>query len=160
MNATPTTPQSVQEQLTYLKLPFMREHFETLAKEATQAHWGHVQYLAALIEGEALDRQQRATERRLRLARFPVIKTLESFQWSWPRKINRLQVQNLFRLKFVEDKANVIVLGGVGLGQDPSSYRAGLCRLLEGVLGALRHRRGGDQYPRRRPEHRPLETGA
>jgi DNA replication protein DnaC len=38
-----------------------------------------MQYLIALIEGEALDRQQRAIERRIRLARFPVIKTLESF---------------------------------------------------------------------------------
>ena len=36
---------------------------------------------------------------------------------SWPRKINRLQVQNLFRLKFIEDNANVIFLGGVGLGK-------------------------------------------
>ena len=132
MNATPTTPQRVQEQMTYLKLPFMREHFEPLAKEATQAHWGHVQYLAALIEGEALDRQQRAIERRIRLARFPVIKTLESFQWSWPRKINRLQVQNLFRLKFVEDKANVIVLGGVGLGKTHLATALGYAACLKG----------------------------
>jgi DNA replication protein DnaC len=55
--------------------------------------------------------------RRIRLARFPVTKTLESFQWTWPRKINRLQVQNLFRLRFIEEKANVIFLGGVGLGK-------------------------------------------
>jgi DNA replication protein DnaC len=132
MNVTPTTPQSVQEQLTYLKLPFMREHFEPLAKEAAQAHWGHVDYLAALVEGEALDRQQRAIERRIRLARFPVIKTLESFQWTWPRKINRLQVQNLFRLKFVEDKANVIVLGGVGLGKTHLATALGYAACLKG----------------------------
>ena len=117
MSASPATPERVQEQLTYLKLPFIREHFEPLAKEAAQAHWGHVDYLAGLVEGEALDRQQRAIVRRIRQARFPVIKTLESFQWTWPRKINRLQVQNLFRLKFIEDKANVIILGGVGLGK-------------------------------------------
>jgi DNA replication protein DnaC len=79
MNVTPTTPQSVQEQLTYLKLPFIREHFEPLAKEAAQAQWGHVEYLAGLIEGEALDRQQRAIQRRIKQARFPLIKTLESF---------------------------------------------------------------------------------
>jgi DNA replication protein DnaC len=76
MSATPTTSRRVQEQLTYLKLPFMRKHFEHLAKEAAQAHWGHLDYLARLIEGEALDRQQRVIERGLRLARFPVIKTL------------------------------------------------------------------------------------
>ena len=128
----PTKSDTLQEQLMYLKLPFVREHFEPLAKEAAQAHWGHVDYLAGLIEGEALDRQQRAIERRIRLARFPVIKTLESFQWNWPRKINRLQVQNLFRLKFVEDKANVILLGRVGLGKTHLASALGYAACLKG----------------------------
>lgn len=132
MSALPATPERVQEQLTYLKLPFIREHFEPLAKQAAQAHWGHVDYLAGLVEGEALDRQQRAIGRRIRQARFPVIKTLESFQWTWPRKINRLQVQNLFRLKFVEDKANVIILGGVGLGKTHLATALGYAACLKG----------------------------
>jgi DNA replication protein DnaC len=132
MSTSPATSERVQEQLTYLKLPFMREHFEPLAKEAAQAHQGHVDYLAGLVEGEALDRQQRAIVRRIRQARFPVIKTLDSFQWTWPRKINRLQVQNLFRLKFVEDKVNVIVLGGVGLGKTHLATALGYAACLKG----------------------------
>jgi len=132
MSTSPATSERVQEQLTYLKLPFIREHFESLAKEAAQAHRGHVDYLAGLVEGEALDRQQRAIVRRIRQARFPVIKTLDSFQWTWPRKINRLQVQNLFRLKFVEDKANVIVLGGVGLGKTHLATALGYAACLKG----------------------------
>ena len=132
MSASSATPERVQEHLRYLKLPFIRKHFEPLAKEAAQAHWGHVDYLAGLIEGEALDRQQRAIQRRIRQAHFPVIKTLESFQWTWPRKINRLQVQNLFRLKFVEDKANVIVLGGVGLGKTHLATALGYAACLKG----------------------------
>ena len=59
-------------------------------------------------------------------ARLPVIKTLESFRWDWPKKINRAQVQNLFRLGFVESKANVVLMGGVGLGTMPGG---GLCRV-------------------------------
>ncbi len=113
----PPTPDKLPEHLDYLKLVFVREHYEPLAKEAAEAHWGHVQYLASLVEGEALERRQRSIQRRIRQARFPVVKTLEPFQWTWPRKINRLQVQNLFRLRFIEDKANVIFLGGVGLGK-------------------------------------------
>jgi DNA replication protein DnaC len=103
--------------LEYLKLNFVREHYESVAKEAAEAHWGHVDYLAGLIEGEALERRQRSIERRIRQARFPVVKTLAPFQWTWPRKINRLQVQNLFRLRFIKDQSNVIFLGGVGLGK-------------------------------------------
>jgi DNA replication protein DnaC len=113
----PPASDTLPAHLHSLKLVFVREHYETLAREAAADHWGHVDYLAGLIEGEALQRQQRSIQRRIHQARFPVIKTLEPFQWTWPRKINRLQVQNLFRLKFIEDNANVIFLGGVGLGK-------------------------------------------
>ena len=60
-------------------------------------------------------RQQRAVERRVRAARFPVLKNLDQFHWDWPKKINELQVKNLLRLSFVEKKTNVILMGGVGL---------------------------------------------
>ena len=70
-----------------------------------------------LAEGEALRRKDRATQRRLQAARFPVIKTLEQFDWAWPTKINRPHVQNLFRLSFLQDKANIIFMGGAGLGK-------------------------------------------
>ena len=73
--------------------------------------------MSRLVEGEALARLDRATQKRLRDARFPVVKTLEQFDWSWPKKINRAQVQNLFRLAWVNDHANVVLLGGVGLGK-------------------------------------------
>ncbi len=108
---------NLEQNLTYLKLPFIRDNFESLAKEAAQKKWSHVQYLARLIEGEADFRHDRAIQRRIRFARFPVLKTLDQFQWTWPKDINRLQVQNLFRMQFVKDKANVIFLGGVGLGK-------------------------------------------
>lgn len=56
-------------------------------------------------------------QRRIRMAKFPVIKTMDNFNWSWPKKINRLQIENLFRLKFIEKKSNVIFIGPVGVGK-------------------------------------------
>jgi len=111
------TPDELGQQLAYLKLPYMQEHCEELATQAAEHQWSHVDFLARLIEGEAACRQDRARHRRIQQARFPVVKSLEQFDFTWPVKINRLQVQNLFRLKFIEDKANVIVIGGVGLGK-------------------------------------------
>ena len=73
--------------------------------------------LSRLVEGEALRRKDRATQRRIQVARFPVIKSLEQFNWTWPKKINRPHVQNLFRLSFLKDKANIIFMGGAGLGK-------------------------------------------
>jgi len=130
----PTIQRSNLEQnLTYLKLPFIRDNFESLAKEAAQKKWSHVQYLARLIEGEADFRHDRAIQRRIRLARFPVLKTLDQFQWTWPKDIiNRLQVQNLFRMQFVKDKANVIFLGGVGLGKTHLASALGYAACLKG----------------------------
>jgi DNA replication protein DnaC len=109
--------EALRQQLTLLKMPFAREHFEPLALEAAAQHCSHVGYFARLIEGEAAWREDRSVRRRVRLARFPVIKTLEQFDWNWPKKINRLQVQNLFRLAFLEHNANVIFLGTVGVGK-------------------------------------------
>lgn len=107
----------LEAHLTYLKLADIQAQYEPLATEATTKHWPHVEYLHRLLEGECRARQQRAIERRVREARFPVMKTLDQFRWDWPKKINELQIKNLFRLTFVEKKTNVIVMGGVGLGK-------------------------------------------
>ena len=103
--------------LHYLKLSYFHEYHQALAKEAVEKNWTQLDYLGRLTEGEVLRRQDRAAQRRLQGARFPFLKTLEQFNWSWPKKINRLQVQNLFRLSFLKDKANVIFMGGAGLGK-------------------------------------------
>ena len=96
--------QTLIENLKALKLRFIRENYEPMATQAAHKQWSHVQYLAELIDAEAKQRQDRAVQRRIRMARFPQIKTLEQFKWSWPKKINRLQVQNLFRLNFRRKK--------------------------------------------------------
>ena len=128
----PGVPELLSAYLEYLRLPYIREHYEALAKEAAELGWSHVQYLERLIEGEAHLREDRRIHRRIRLARFPVIKTLDQFNWSWPKKINRLQVQNLFRLAFIEEKANAIFLAGVGLGKSHLSIALGHTACLQG----------------------------
>jgi len=104
-------------QLLYLKLSFFREYHQSLAKEAVEKNWTQLDFLSRLAEGETLRRKDHATQRRIKAARFPVIKTIEQFNWNWPKKINRPQVQNLFRFSFAKEKANVIFIGGVGLGK-------------------------------------------
>jgi len=125
-------PHSLLEQLlTYLKLSFMQAHYQDLAAQAAKKHWAHVDYLAKLADGEAALRRDRSIQRRIRLARFPVIKTLDQFNWSWPQNINRLQVQNLFRLNFIKEKSNVIFLGGVGLGKTHLASALGYAACLK-----------------------------
>jgi len=117
----------LQQQLDYLKLPFLKAQYAQVAQQAAQPSWTHVDYLCRLIDGPYQQRLQQTIQRRVKAARFPVLKTLEQFRWDWPKKINRLQVQNLFRLEFLAQKGNVIFLGTVGLGIMPG---AGLCRAV------------------------------
>ena len=105
------------EHLTYLKLPGLAENYEVAALKANKESWPYVKYLAQLVELESNLRQTRAIERKVKSARFPVLKTLQQFRWNWPKAINQLQVKDLFRLQFMKEHANVILLGGVGLGK-------------------------------------------
>jgi DNA replication protein DnaC len=126
------TQPNIQAHLKILGLPFMHENFEVLSTQAAREGWSHVDYLSILADGEAALRRDRSIERRIRLARFPVIKTIEQFRWSWPTAINRATVQNLFRLKFLEEKTNVIFLGGVGLGKTHLATALGYAACLQG----------------------------
>jgi hypothetical protein len=91
-----------------------------------------VSFLVSAEEGETVLRENRSIERRVRNARFPVLKTLEDSQWSWPRKINRPQIQNLFRLAFIASHTNVVLIGNVGLGKTHLSIAFGHAACLNG----------------------------
>ena len=62
------------------------ENFRPLAAEGHAKHWTHIDYLQRLIDGEAAARQDRTVLRRIKAARFPVIKTLDTFRWDWQKR--------------------------------------------------------------------------
>ena len=106
-----------RDMLETLRLLYPLENLENLSREAARQGWSHQTYLDRLLEGECQRREAAASERRTCKARFPVPKGLAGFEWSWPKKINRPQVQDLFRLAFIETHTNVIFVGNTGLGK-------------------------------------------
>ena len=126
-------PSLLTQQLDYLKLPFIQAQYDELAQQAARQPWTHVEYLARLIDGQYQQRREHVVGGRVKAARFPVIQTLEQFRWDWPKKINRLQIQDLFRLQFVHDKANVIFLGTVGLGKTHLATALGYAACQQGM---------------------------
>jgi DNA replication protein DnaC len=129
---TPSDLARLDAQLNRLHLSYIQGHYQALATKAAQEQLSHLEYLAQLIEGEATVRENRAIERRIRNARFPAIKTLDDFRWNWPKKINRPQIQNLFRLAFVASKTNVVFIGNVGLGKTHIALALGHAACVHG----------------------------
>ena len=106
-----------KDMLTSLKLVYPLENLAALTAHAALEAWPHQDYLDRLLEGECQRREAGGIARRIKVARFPLRKDLAGFNWSWPKKINRVQIQNLFRMAFIEDHTNVVFIGGVGMGK-------------------------------------------
>ena len=107
----------LENDLITLRMPYIREHYQDRAQYAVAKALGHVDYLHMLIAGEAQQRAQRATQRRIRSANFPYIRAIDSYDFSYPTKIDRMKVQNLFRFEFLRNSANVIFVGTTGMGK-------------------------------------------
>jgi DNA replication protein DnaC len=82
--------------------------------------WGEIAtqpWLSLLLDIEEAERKQRSLDRRLRNAKIGTFKTMDHFDWSWPAKIDRQAVEELFGLGFLDDGANAILLGPNGVGK-------------------------------------------
>lgn len=123
---------ALRAHLAALKLPFMLANHQALAQSASDKAWSHVHYLSELASGEDSAREDRRVARLVAQARFPVLKTMDRFDWDWPTKINRLLVQNLFHLEFVRQHANVVLIAGTGLGKSHLMTALGHAACLQG----------------------------
>lgn len=84
-------------------------------------------YLLRLTELELLDRDRRAIERRIRQARFPVVKSLDSFDFLAIPSLNKALVLELARSEFLSRKKNLLLLGNSGTGKTHVAVALGLC---------------------------------
>jgi DNA replication protein DnaC len=129
---TPSDLARLDAQLDCLHLSHVKSHYQELATAAAQKQIAHLAYLAELIEGEASVRETRAIVRRVKNARFPFLKTMEDFEWNWPKKINRPQIQNLFRLAFIASSTNIVFISTVGLGKTHCAIALGHAACIGG----------------------------
>jgi DNA replication protein DnaC len=116
-----------------LKLPtFLREH-DKLALQCAAEGVDHTGYLLRLAELELLDRERRLVERRVREARFPAVKSLDSFDFAAIPSLNKLLVLELARCEYVERRENVIALGPSGTGKTHVALGLGLAACQRGL---------------------------
>jgi DNA replication protein DnaC len=116
-----------------LKLPtFLREH-DKLARQRAAEGVAHTGYLLRLAELELLDRERRMIERRIRQARFPAVKSLDSFDFAAIPTLNKMLVPELARCAYIEQRENVIALGPSGTGKTHVALGLGLAACQKGL---------------------------
>ena len=86
------TKERLKKDLDYIRLPRISEIYEAAAKEASDKNLSHIEYLSGLISEEACLKFERSIRARIAQARFPVIKTIDSFDFNHPESINKQQV--------------------------------------------------------------------
>ena len=107
----------LEHHLKQLKLPTMLREYPSLAAACTSDRSDYPTYLLRLCERELLDREQRAAERRIKAARFPVLKTLDSFDFTAQPSINEALVRELMSGQYIDRKENVLLVGNSGTGK-------------------------------------------
>ncbi len=101
----------LQEHLKALRLPTFLREYDKLARQCAQEGVDHPRYLLRLSELELVDREQRAIERRIKAAKFPVLKSLETFQFRAMPSLNKSLVLELARSEYLDRRENVLALG-------------------------------------------------
>jgi DNA replication protein DnaC len=103
--------------LKQLRLPTMLREYQTTAQTCAKDNKDHIAYLLQLVERETFEREQRAAERRIKSAKFPVVKTLDTFDFAAQPGINKVLVRDLMRGEYLEQHENILFLGNPGTGK-------------------------------------------
>jgi DNA replication protein DnaC len=117
MSAATLTRDLIVAQTRALKLPGIARGFEALARQARDAHWPHEEYLHEILTAEQTSRHESVIRQRLHDARFPEVKTLETFDFAAVEGINATQIHTLARGEWVTQPENLILAGPIGTGK-------------------------------------------
>jgi len=127
------TPQVLLDHhLKTLRLPTFLREYDKLAQQCAAEGVDFPRYLLRLSELELLDRERRATERRIRQAKFDVVKSLDSFDFLAIPSLNKALVLELARGEFIERRENVLALGNSGTGKTHIALALGLAACQKG----------------------------
>jgi DNA replication protein DnaC len=115
-----------------LRLPAIGRHYQELARQATQGNLPYEAFLLALVEMEAQQREENAHQKRLRMARFPVIKSLDQFDFTTLPSLNKALVLDLAQGGYLDKRENLILMGNSGTGKTHLATALGLIACQQG----------------------------
>jgi IstB-like ATP binding protein len=94
-----------------LKLPTFLREYDRVARQCAAEGTDFPRFLLRLAELELIDRERRMVERRIKAAKFPTVKSLDSFDFAALPSLNKVLVMELARSEYVERRENIIALG-------------------------------------------------
>ena len=115
-----------------LRLPAIGRHYQELARQAAQGNLPYEAFLLALVEMEAQQREENAHQKRLRMARFPVIKSLDQFDFTTLPSLNKALVLDLAQGGYLDKRENLILMGNSGTGKTHLATALGLIACQQG----------------------------
>jgi DNA replication protein DnaC len=116
----------LESQMQALKLKGMLAHYQEITEKASQNNLSYTEYLSLLFEEELKRKNEGTVKTKINKARFPFIKTLEEFDFSFQPSIREKEIIALSSLDFVEKKENIIFLGPPGVGKTHLSVALGI----------------------------------
>ena len=122
----------LQHHLKQLKLPTMLKEYPVLAKSCSQEKCDYPTYLLRLCEKELADRQRRAMDRRIKAAKFPLLKTIDSFDFAAQKSVNEPLVRELLRCEYIDQHENVLLVGSSGTGKTHLATALGFAACCQG----------------------------
>ncbi len=125
-NAKIQEPPHLVTDLKSMYLTSMASQWRRLAEDARSKRQPHAEYLADLARLEVTGRRERRIQRRIKDARFPMLKTLDAFDFEAQQSLDRDDVLELFDCEFVPQAANVVLVGGVGTGKTHIAIALGM----------------------------------
>jgi DNA replication protein DnaC len=131
--ATLATPQVLlAHHLKQLRLPTMLREYDKVARACASEGVDHPRYLLRLVELELLDRERRVVERRIREARFPAVKSFDTFDFTAIPSLNKMLTLELARCEYVLRHENIIAIGNSGTGKTHTALALGLAACQHG----------------------------
>ena len=122
----------LEHYLKKLKLPTMVREYASMASVCTDDRSDYPTYLLRLAERELLDRERKAAERRVKEARFPVIKTIDTFDFKAQPSINEPLVRELLGGEFIDKRENVLLIGNSGTGKTHLACAVAFAACMQG----------------------------
>jgi DNA replication protein DnaC len=112
-----TRYQQLREQFAYLRLPAVAERLAPALEAAERERPGYTEFLHDLLAAEIDAVEQRRLQGRLRFAKLPARKTIEQFDFTAQPSLDRRLVEDLATLRFIDERANAILIGPPGVGK-------------------------------------------